>query len=158
MGNGTVATVTDAVAVLPPTPTATDAVAVLPPTAADTVALSPTAATDDAVAVALAAARIAVNRRYRHTKQGTYQPEGCQSHKLIEPKWLQMMDLPTGRLPELRILPSLRIGNRNYNFNFVFWPVSGRTWPRDPFNQVGLEKWCRNQPKLALETNSRAVS
>ena len=37
-------------------------------------------------------------------------------------------------------LPSLRIGNRNYNFNFVFWPVSGRTWPRDPFNRVGLEK------------------
>ena len=29
------------------------------------------------------------------------------------------------------------------DFDFGFWPVSGRTWPRDPFQRVGLEKWCR---------------
>ncbi len=60
--------------------------------------------------------------------------------------------LPHGRTPPRlsQNLPSLRIGNENYNFNFGFWPVSGRTWPRGPFNRVGLEKWCRNQPKVTL--------
>ena len=34
------------------------------------------------------------------------------------------------------------------DFDFGFWPVSGRTWPRDPFQRVGLEKWCRTNPKI----------
>ncbi len=34
------------------------------------------------------------------------------------------------------------------------WPYN---WPRDPFQRVGLEKWCRTHPKLAPETNSKAV-
>ena len=55
-------------------------------------------------------------------------------------------------------LPSSRIGNKNYNFSFGVWPVSGRTWPRDPFNRVGLEKSCRTHSELAPETNSKAVS
>ena len=45
-------------------------------------------------------------------------------------------------------LPSFRIGHQNYNFSFGFWPVSGRTWPRDPLKRVGLEKRCINHPKL----------
>jgi hypothetical protein len=44
------------------------------------------------------------------------------------------------------------------NCDFGFWPVSGRTWPRDPFHRVGLEKWCINHPTLAQRTNSKAVS
>ncbi len=59
---------------------------------------------------------------------------------------------------EIVSLPSFRIGNQNYNFNFGFWPVSGRTWPRDPFNRVGLEKWYINHPTLAPGTNSKAAS
>ncbi len=55
-------------------------------------------------------------------------------------------------------LPSFRINDTNYNFDFGFWPVSGRTWPRDPFKLVGLEEWCRNHPQLAPETSSKAVS
>ena len=39
-----------------------------------------------------------------------------------------------------------------------FGTVSGRNWPRDPFQRVGLNKWCRTHPKLAPETNSNAVS
>jgi hypothetical protein len=42
-------------------------------------------------------------------------------------------------------------------FIFGFWTISGRTWPRDPFKRVGLEKWCRNHPKLTQESNSKAV-
>ncbi len=56
-------------------------------------------------------------------------------------------------------LPSLRIGDQNlYIFVFGFWPDSGRTWPRDPLQRVGLEKWCRTHPRSAPETNSKAVS
>ncbi len=51
---------------------------------------------------------------------------------------------------------SFRIGNEICNFSFVFWPVSGRTWPRDPFHRVGLEKWCRTHPQLTPETNLNA--
>ncbi len=45
-----------------------------------------------------------------------------------------------GRYPRALYSPSFRVGNNNYNFNCVFWPVSGRTWPRDPFKRVGLGK------------------
>ena len=48
--------------------------------------------------------------------------------------------------------------NKNYNFIFSFWPISGRTWPRDPVKQVGLGKWYTNHPKLTPETNYKAVS
>ncbi len=41
---------------------------------------------------------------------------------------------------------------------FAFWQVSGRTWPRDPFQRVCLDKWWRTHPKLAPETNSKAVA
>ncbi len=58
----------------------------------------------------------------------------------------------------LTYLPSFRIGNNKYNLNFVFWPVSGRTWPRDPLKRVGLEKWCRNHPQLTPETICKPVS
>ena len=34
--------------------------------------------------------------------------------------------------PAGSILPSFRIGDNNYNLNFVFSPISGRTWPRHP--------------------------
>ncbi len=51
-------------------------------------------------------------------------------------------------LPNGLPLPSFRIGHKNYNLYVGFWPVSGRTWPRDPFQRVGLEKWCRNHPQL----------
>ena len=36
--------------------------------------------------------------------------------------------------------------------------VSGRIWPRDPFQRVGLDKWCRTHPKFAPEINSEAIS
>ncbi len=55
-------------------------------------------------------------------------------------------------------LPSFRIGNKRYNFYLGFWPVSGRTWPRDPFKRAGLEKWCRTHPKLAQEINYKTIS
>ena len=57
------------------------------------------------------------------------------------------------RVPDLL---SFRIGNNNYNFSFGLWPVSDRTWSRDPFKRVGLEKLCRTHPKLAPGTNSEA--
>ena len=37
-----------------------------------------------------------------------------------------------------------------------FRPVCCRTWPRDPFQRVGLEQWCRTHPKFAPETHSKA--
>jgi hypothetical protein len=55
-------------------------------------------------------------------------------------------------------LPSFRIGNINDDAYFGFWQVSARTWPRDPFQRVGLEKGCRTHPKLAPETNYKTVS
>ncbi len=45
------------------------------------------------------------------------------------------LDLAARNLPPFTI-----IGNRNPNFYLGFWPVSGRTWPRDPFQRGGLEK------------------
>ena len=39
-----------------------------------------------------------------------------------------------------------------------FWWVLGGTWPRDPFQRVGLEKWCRTHPKLDPETIGRFVT
>ncbi len=35
----------------------------------------------------------------------------------------------------------------------VFGRLSRRTWPRDPFQRVGLEKWCRTHTQLAPETD-----
>ncbi len=55
-------------------------------------------------------------------------------------------------------LPSFRIANQNYNLNFGNWPICGRTWPRDPFQRVRLEIWCRTQPKLAPDANSKTIS
>ncbi len=55
-------------------------------------------------------------------------------------------------------LLSFRIDNTNYNFYLGFRPITGRTWPRDPFKQVGLGKWYTNHPKLAPETDFNAVS
>ena len=42
------------------------------------------------------------------------------------------------RYVEHNFLPSFRIGNKNYNFYFGFWPVSGRLGARDPLQRVGL--------------------
>ncbi len=98
---------------------------------------------------------------FKAVTRGRGVPDGsCHSgatvlHKADRPINLGLSE--PGTLVNLN-LPSFRIGNTNYNFNFGFWPVSGRTWSRDPFNRVGLEKWCRNHPQLAPETNSKAVS
>ncbi len=47
-------------------------------------------------------------------------------------------------VPQYRCLRNKRpselyelIGNTNYNFNFGFWQVSGRTWPKTPLNGPG---------------------
>ncbi len=48
--------------------------------------------------------------------------------------------------------------NNNYDLSFVFRSFSGRAWPRDPLQRVRLEKWCRTHPKLAPETNQKAIS
>jgi hypothetical protein len=50
-------------------------------------------------------------------------------------------------------LLSFTLGNKNYSLIWGFWQISGRTWPRDPFQRVGIEKRCRTHPKLAPETN-----
>ncbi len=57
-------------------------------------------------------------------------------------------------------LPNL---GRTYGriLDFCFWdlgPLSGQTWPQDPFNRVQLEIWCRTHPKLAPELNFDAIS
>ncbi len=39
-----------------------------------------------------------------------------------------------------------------------FDPVSDRTWPRDPFQRVGLERRCGTHPKLAPDTKYKAGS
>jgi hypothetical protein len=43
----------------------------------------------------------------------------------------------------------LNFGNGHFALFFGFWRVSGRTWPRDPFQRVGLEKQCRTHRKSA---------
>ncbi len=65
--------------------------------------------------------------------------------------------LPTPSWADLH-LPSLKMNNKNYNLYCGFWPVSGRPWPRDPFQRVGLKKWCRTHTKVAPENNYKAVS
>ncbi len=45
-----------------------------------------------------------------------------------------------------------------YAFVFGFGPNSGRTWPRDPFQRVRLEKRCKTQPKIAAEPNYTTIS
>ncbi len=64
----------------------------------------------------------------------------------------------SGALQLLLAVPWFRIGNQNYNCYSVFWPVSGRTWPRDPLQRIGLDKLCRKHPELAPETNYKTVS
>ncbi len=38
-----------------------------------------------------------------------------------------------------------------------FGPVSGQSWARDRYQRFRLEKRCINQPKLARETDSKAI-
>ncbi len=49
--------------------------------------------------------------------------------------------------------------NKHYNLSFgLFRSFSGRAWPRDPFQRVKLDKWCRTHLELAPETNAKAMS
>ncbi len=86
-------------------------------------------------------------------------PTDLGSSEYAQYRWIWL--LLFGVSPHLKKqlnLPLFRIGHQNYNLYLWFWQVSGRTWPRDPFQRVGLEKRCRTHPKLAPETNSKAVS
>jgi hypothetical protein len=51
-------------------------------------------------------------------------------------------------------LPSLRIGNRSYNFHLFFVRFPAELGPGTRSNGPGSQKWCRTQPKLAPETLS----
>ena len=61
-------------------------------------------------------------------------------------------DRNTGHCPVFRVwpgnVPELLMRNGEYNCLFGFWPVSGRTWPRDPFPRVGFAKMVQNAPKI----------
>ncbi len=95
----------------------------------------------------LSAALTVAVRRHRWPPGGQSKPPARQRspNGSTKPRWLTY-------------LPSLSIGNQNHNFYLVLGWFPGRTWPRDPFQRVGLEKCCRTHPKFAPETNSKAVS
>ena len=59
---------------------------------------------------------------------------------------------------DLRVLPSLSLGNRIYNLYLVFGRFSAELGPETRSNGSGSKKWCRTHPKLAPETNSKVVS
>ena len=56
-------------------------------------------------------------------------------------------------------LGAIKPRSKHYNLSFgLFRSLPGRTWPRDPFQRVRLEKTSRTHFKLAPETNYKAVS
>ncbi len=57
------------------------------------------------------------------------------------------------------ILVAIMPRNKKHDLSFgLFRSFSGRAWPRDPLQRVRLEKCNRTHPKLAPESNYKAMS